>query len=112
MNRGSRILGRIIDSSVAFLGGSARRFEPYGDVSAALPTAHVAQAQRSTASGPGHSLLRHTEGGLMITKLNHVNVFVLDQDRAKQFYTETLGLDVRNDSVLDGFRWLTVGPKD
>jgi catechol 2,3-dioxygenase-like lactoylglutathione lyase family enzyme len=48
----------------------------------------------------------------MITKLNHVNVFVLDQDRAKQFYTETLGLDVRNDSVLDGFRWLTVGPKD
>ena len=48
----------------------------------------------------------------MITKLNHVNVFVLDQDRAKQFYTETLGLEVRNDSVLDGFRWLTVGPKD
>ena len=48
----------------------------------------------------------------MITKLNHVNVFVLDQDRAKQFYTETLGLEVRNDSVLDGFRWLTVGPAE
>ena len=48
----------------------------------------------------------------MITKLNHINVFVLDQDRAKQFYTATLGLEVRNDSVLDGFRWLTVGPKD
>jgi predicted enzyme related to lactoylglutathione lyase len=48
----------------------------------------------------------------VIRKLNHVNVFVLDQDRAKQFYTEQLGLEVRNDSVLDGFRWLTVGPKD
>ena len=48
----------------------------------------------------------------MISKLNHVNVFVLDQDRAKQFYTESLGFEVRNDSVLDGFRWLTVGPKD
>ena len=48
----------------------------------------------------------------MIRKLNHTNVFVLDQDRAKAFYTEKLGLEVRNDSVLDGFRWLTVGPKD
>ena len=48
----------------------------------------------------------------MIKKLNHVTVFVLDQDRAKQFYTETLGLELRNDSVLDGFRWLTVGPKE
>jgi catechol 2,3-dioxygenase-like lactoylglutathione lyase family enzyme len=38
----------------------------------------------------------------MISKLNHVNVFVLDQDRAKQFYTEKLGFEVRNDSVLDG----------
>ena len=37
---------------------------------------------------------------------------MLDQDRAKQFYTETLGFEVRSDTVLDGFRWLTVGPKD
>ena len=48
----------------------------------------------------------------MIRKLNHATVFVLDQDRAKQFYTESLGFEVRNDSELDGFRWLTVGPKD
>ena len=48
----------------------------------------------------------------MIKKASHTNIFVLDQDRAKAFYTETLGLEVRNDSVLDGFRWLTVGPKD
>jgi catechol 2,3-dioxygenase-like lactoylglutathione lyase family enzyme len=48
----------------------------------------------------------------VIKRLSHVNVFVLDQDRAKQFYTEQLGFEVRNDSVLDGFRWLTVGPKE
>ena len=48
----------------------------------------------------------------MISRLNHVNVFVLDQDRAKAFYTETLGFELRNDAILDGFRWLTVGPKD
>jgi catechol 2,3-dioxygenase-like lactoylglutathione lyase family enzyme len=47
----------------------------------------------------------------MITKLLHVNVFVLDQDRAKKFYTETLGFEVRSDTSMDGFRWLTVGPK-
>ena len=48
----------------------------------------------------------------MITKLSFVNVFVLDQDRAKKFYTETLGFEVRSDANMDGFRWLTVGPKE
>jgi catechol 2,3-dioxygenase-like lactoylglutathione lyase family enzyme len=48
----------------------------------------------------------------MIKRLSHVNIFVLDQDRAKHFYAEQLGFEVRNDSVLDDFRWLTVGPKD
>jgi catechol 2,3-dioxygenase-like lactoylglutathione lyase family enzyme len=47
-----------------------------------------------------------------VLKLSHVNVFVLDQDRAKAFYTDKLGFEVRSDTVLDGFRWLTVGPKD
>jgi catechol 2,3-dioxygenase-like lactoylglutathione lyase family enzyme len=48
----------------------------------------------------------------MLKRLSHVNVFVLDQDRAKDFYTNTLGFEVRSDVSLDGFRWLTVGPKD
>ncbi len=49
----------------------------------------------------------------MIKKLSHVNVFVEDQDRAKAFYTEKLGFEVREDATLDelgGYRWLTVGP--
>lgn len=47
----------------------------------------------------------------MIQRLSHVSIFVLDQDRAKAFYTDKLGFEVRADIVMDGFRWLTVGPK-
>src|SRR5262245_26291065 len=46
----------------------------------------------------------------MIKALTHVAVYVLDQDRALEFYTEKLGFEVRTDARLDGFRWLTVGP--
>jgi catechol 2,3-dioxygenase-like lactoylglutathione lyase family enzyme len=47
----------------------------------------------------------------MITGLGTVNLFVDDQERARLFYTEKLGFEVRNDATLDGFRWLTVAPK-
>jgi catechol 2,3-dioxygenase-like lactoylglutathione lyase family enzyme len=40
-----------------------------------------------------------------------VTVFVLDQDRAREFYVGKLGFEVRTDQSLGGFRWLTVGPK-
>lgn len=46
----------------------------------------------------------------MITNVAIVNVFVTDQDAAKQFYTEILGFDERDDVTLgEGFRWCTVG---
>jgi catechol 2,3-dioxygenase-like lactoylglutathione lyase family enzyme len=47
--------------------------------------------------------------GIVIT-----TVWVLDQDRAKEFYTEKLGLEVRTDMTMGegGMRWLTVGAKD
>ena len=47
----------------------------------------------------------------MITKHSHATVYVTDQDRAKQFYTEKLGLEVRDDVRMGSFRWLTVAPK-
>jgi catechol 2,3-dioxygenase-like lactoylglutathione lyase family enzyme len=47
----------------------------------------------------------------MLQKLSHVTVWVLDQDRALEFYTAKLGFEVRTDQRLGGFRWLTVGPK-
>ena len=49
----------------------------------------------------------------MIDAISHVGVWVDDQEEAKAFYTEKLGLEVRQDSTLEefgGYRWLTVGP--
>lgn len=47
----------------------------------------------------------------MITKLNHVSVFVLDQDSAYDFYVNKLGFQVNTDAAMGpGMRWLTVCP--
>lgn len=49
----------------------------------------------------------------MITKLNHVSVFVLDQDSAYDFYVNKLGFDVHTDASMGpGKRWLTVTPPE
>jgi catechol 2,3-dioxygenase-like lactoylglutathione lyase family enzyme len=48
----------------------------------------------------------------MITGISIVSVWVLDQDRAKEFYEKQLGCQVTNDIQLDnGMRWLTVRPE-
>ena len=47
----------------------------------------------------------------MIQRISHSSVYVFDQDRAKAFYTEKLGFEVRTDAKMGDFRWLTVGPK-
>lgn len=39
-----------------------------------------------------------------IMRLSHVSIYVLDQDEAKEIYTKKLGMEARNDQVLDGFR--------
>lgn len=40
-----------------------------------------------------------------------VSVPVSDQDRAKKFYTETLGMQlVRDDDSVPGIRWIQVAP--
>jgi catechol 2,3-dioxygenase-like lactoylglutathione lyase family enzyme len=50
---------------------------------------------------------------LMITKLNHVSVFVLDQESAYDFYINKLGFKVHTDASMGpGMRWLTVTPPD
>lgn len=45
-------------------------------------------------------------------KLSTAQLWVHDQDEALAFYTEKLGLELRNDTTLPemgNFRWLTVG---
>jgi catechol 2,3-dioxygenase-like lactoylglutathione lyase family enzyme len=49
----------------------------------------------------------------MLRQLTHVNQWVHDQDEALAFYTETLGMELRDDVTvpeMGNFRWLTVGP--
>ena len=47
----------------------------------------------------------------MIQKVSHMVLYVLDQQRAYDFYVNKLGFDVRTDAKMGDFRWLTVGPK-
>jgi catechol 2,3-dioxygenase-like lactoylglutathione lyase family enzyme len=47
----------------------------------------------------------------MITKLNHISIFVLDQTSAYDFYVNKLGFTVNTDAEMGpGKRWLTVNP--
>jgi catechol 2,3-dioxygenase-like lactoylglutathione lyase family enzyme len=46
-------------------------------------------------------------------KLSHAQVWVHDQDEALAYYTDKVGLEVREDVTLPelgDFRWLSVGP--
>jgi catechol 2,3-dioxygenase-like lactoylglutathione lyase family enzyme len=46
----------------------------------------------------------------MITNISLTTVYCLDQDKARDFYVDVLGLEVRTDITMgEGFRWLTVG---
>jgi predicted enzyme related to lactoylglutathione lyase len=47
----------------------------------------------------------------MIKKIAFATVWVLDQERAKDFYVNKLGFEVTSDQRLGSFRWLTVSPK-
>src|SRR3982751_5388807 len=49
----------------------------------------------------------------MLKQLTYVQVWVNDQDEALAFYTEKLGMELREDVTvpeMGNFRWLTVGP--
>jgi catechol 2,3-dioxygenase-like lactoylglutathione lyase family enzyme len=48
----------------------------------------------------------------MLKQLTQVTVWVHDQDAALAFYTDKLGMELREDATVpeaDNFRWLTVG---
>ena len=48
----------------------------------------------------------------MIRSIAHVNVYVLNQEKALDFYKNKLGFEVGDDMTIEGgFRWLTVNPK-
>src|SRR5690349_3694302 len=70
-----------------------------------LPVAHRSMACSTLGGG-----LRR-KGRIVIDRVSHAFIWVLDLDEARDFYVDQLGLEVRTDSRMDGgFRWLTVGP--
>jgi catechol 2,3-dioxygenase-like lactoylglutathione lyase family enzyme len=44
----------------------------------------------------------------MITRLTHSFIYVLDLDRAIDFYTNKLGLKIHTDIVVNSDRWVTL----
>ena len=46
----------------------------------------------------------------MIQRMSHATIYVLDQDRALDFYTNKLGFTVHTDAKMGDFRWVTVTP--
>ncbi|NRB48805.1 MAG: VOC family protein [Saprospiraceae bacterium] len=49
----------------------------------------------------------------MITRLAHASIYVLDQERAKDFYVNKLGLEVKMEIPIGPeANWLTVAAKD
>src|SRR5581483_114131 len=77
---------------------------------------------REGAAGHGrlawHTRTRRTRDAKgathMITGLGISTVWVLDQDEAKKFFTEKLGLEARYDMTFGegGMRWVTVSAKN
>ncbi len=57
--------------------------------------------------------MAETESRTRITQVGTVIVPVTDQDRALEFYVETLGFEKRTDVPFgNGYRWVEVAPAD
>jgi catechol 2,3-dioxygenase-like lactoylglutathione lyase family enzyme len=68
------------------------------------------ESQR-TSSNPQEDLMSTTR--TRISKVGTVVVPVTDQDRAIEFYVETLGFEKRTDVPFgEGYRWVEVAPAD
>lgn len=49
----------------------------------------------------------------MITRFSHTTLFVLDQQKAIDFYVNKLGFRIKNDATMEnGYRWLTLNPPE
>jgi catechol 2,3-dioxygenase-like lactoylglutathione lyase family enzyme len=69
--------------------------------------------EKTAASSPASVVLdRTTKEDTMLKQLTHTQIWVDDQDEALAFFTEKLGLELREDVTvpeLGNFRWLSVG---
>jgi predicted enzyme related to lactoylglutathione lyase len=82
-------------------------------IAAALAAACAAAWTAGGSAGAGVGAERATEtGGGPTMKLSKLTVLVKDQDAAKAFYVDKLGMKVVRDDAktVPGYRWLTVAP--
>ncbi len=56
------------------------------------------------------SLARLPETGQVPLHISAIAIPVMDQDRGRTFYVETLGFQVVTDRSLDGWRWISLLP--
>lgn len=81
-------------------------------------TCHIGSSPGLTAVAPGLGALtgppgvRTSEENVMLKNLMFVTLYVTDQDRALEFYTDRLGLQKRVDATNQYGRFLTVAPGD
>jgi catechol-2,3-dioxygenase len=55
-----------------------------------------------------HHDTREEESKIVIQRMSHTTIYVIDQDQAKEFYVDKLGFEVKADYSSNGFRRLTV----
>lgn len=61
----------------------------------------------------GHQYVADIKGGKNSMKIIVTSIFVQDQDKALEFYSETLGFVKKQDVPVGEFRWITlVSPDD
>jgi|SRR5215813_14340011 len=84
-------------------------------IAAGIVAASLALAQDKTKSDPktGYEITISNAGGQkMLEKISYVSVFVKDQDKALDFYTNLLGFEKRVDNPnANGPRFVSVGLK-
>jgi catechol 2,3-dioxygenase-like lactoylglutathione lyase family enzyme len=70
--------------------------------------------QDACRSAPHDEVMELSQDVKLRMRIAVVTVYVTDQDKAKAFYSETLGFEVKDDQPYGpGFRWLTaVSPMD
>jgi catechol 2,3-dioxygenase-like lactoylglutathione lyase family enzyme len=62
---------------------------------------------------PSEQIANQERGVVVIDQVQIVSVPVSDQERAKNFYVNTLGFEVREDTPFgEGMRWIEVAPED
>jgi catechol 2,3-dioxygenase-like lactoylglutathione lyase family enzyme len=79
-----------------------------------MPVRCPARLEKTAGAGTANvaANVHHLERNTVLKQLTHAQIWVHDQEDALAFYTEKLGLELREDVTvpeMGNFRWLSVG---